>query len=134
MSTHKPTADEQRAETYCGFITDRLKYSPAFPVVVEWYKSRTWGMCPRVLFPNHEKVVSATGCGYCKQSTVLAMALTPLGKDEEERRKIARTAGAGVPSLRAALEELGWDLVPVADGPGFDAYHLSALAPAEGEA
>ena len=50
-------------------------------IVIEWKKSRTWGNCPRAYvevsrkdgtFYRSDPSYYASGCGYCKESTVIA--------------------------------------------------------------
>jgi hypothetical protein len=50
----------------------------------------------------------AGGCGYCKESTVLAETLAYLGDTPEQRHAISSKAGVGVRPVQEALEAQGW--------------------------
>lgn len=117
MKTRKLTTLEKRAQAMCQTI----RAHGAYTVEVEWNRSSTWGMCPRIQY-HGETAARASGCGYCKHSAVLAEALCWLGETEEERHAIARTSGAGVSSVRDALARVGWTLETVAGGKTYDVH------------
>lgn len=125
-ATRKPRLGklEARAKAWC----DRIQRDGSAAVAVEWVRSRTWGSCPRVLDDSGDKVAQVSGCGFCKHSTALADALRWLGKDAEERMAIARTGGAGVPAVVAALDSAGWTLTHTHDGRNLDVYTLTRKA------
>lgn len=124
MKSPKLTVTERRSAALCADIRRACQDpSTRFPVTVEWIASRTWGLNPRIMH-NGEKCTNISGCGYCKLSACLATALCSLGETEEHRQRIATTAGAGVPSVVAALKESGWILEAVASGKIFDCYTI----------
>lgn len=97
----KPTRLETRAQAWC----ERVKESPIgepSTFAIEWRRSRTWGRIA-VIETNDGKAAEASGCGYNKESAALAQFLQFLGTTEDERRAIARNAGAGFSSVARAL-------------------------------
>ena len=116
----KLTTCETRAKSYCESIG---QYGNA-QLVVEWRKSKMWGQNP--VIENHlgEKCCSVSGCGYCKESTALADVLQFLADTEEQRSAIARTGGAGVSSVTAALASIGWKLERIAGTKSADVYRI----------
>lgn len=120
----KLTTCERRAAALCGYITERLADGlDAFPVTVEWVKSRTWGSNPRIMH-HGEKCSNVSGCGYCKHSTCLADVLRFLAPEGEARDKIHSTGGAGVASVADALKAAGFLLEYVTGTPSTDCYFI----------
>lgn len=100
---------EQRAKDYCNHIRGRGEGS----FTIEWKKSRTWGMNPTIQNYSDERMVSVSGCGYCKHSTALAEMLRFLGASEEDTSAIWAKGGCGVDSVVEALHQQGWHLKSV---------------------
>ena len=126
----KLTTLERRAAAMCERIRQACQHpGEVFPVTVEWAKSSTWGSCPRVEY-HGEKVAHASGCGYCKLSTVLADALHWLGDTDEQRHSIACAGGAGVGTVRARLADAGWQLNDISSGKTFDCFTVERIAQA----
>lgn len=124
----KLTTMEKRAAAMCAEIKSWLtRPGEVYPVAVEWARSRMMGHCPRIEY-RREKVAHASGCGYCKLSTVLADALCHLAETEDARQRVASAGGAGENTVRERLREIGWDLVSTASGPDFDNYHITRIA------
>lgn len=63
-------------------------------VKVEWKKSKTWGMNPHAVayHPGGAATAKASGCGYCKLSTVLAECLDQIPQVQEAALKNEATA------------------------------------------
>lgn len=115
----KFTKMEERAREMCAVI--RVGLCEA--VTVEWVRNATWGMCPRIEWRG--AVASrATGCGYCKESSVLADALRHLATDEAGMVRVSRTAGAGPEAVAKALESIGWIMRRIASTKTTDTYKL----------
>lgn len=119
---------EQRAREMC----EAIRAGWCDGLTVEWVKNRTWGMCPRIEWRG-EIVSRATGCGYCKESTVLADALRHLATDDDSMRSVWRTGGCGPESTIKALEMLGWTLKRIASTKTTDTYSITRTHAAAGE-
>ena len=119
----KLTTMEKRAVAMCEAIKD----DRADAINVLWSKSKTWGQCPRIEWLG-EKAAYASGCGYCKHSAVLAVALRFLGATDDDCQRIHGTAGRGVSSVQAELRRQGWKLDCMASGPEFDCYTITRCA------
>lgn len=115
----KLTAMEKRAQVFAQEIET---YGNGRLAVI-WKKSATWGFNPSVE-GNGQKVGYASGCGYCKKSAALAVALQFLGKDDEEQRSIRESSGCGVETLRRALESCGYELQELYKGKREDSYRV----------
>ena len=86
MTTEVLDAKEQRKEqNYIKKVNKEIDQDAKQPevesltITIEWKKSRMWGMNPhataRVLFADGKVGIGtakASGCGYCKRSTVIA--------------------------------------------------------------
>jgi predicted dehydrogenase len=105
MKKPKLTPTERRARAFC----EAIRAGNVRHFTVEWIKSKTWGLCPRIRWQG-DKVAHASGCGYDKHSTVLALALHWLPEDPEHQHTIACAAGSGVSSIRDILAGYGWTL------------------------
>lgn len=117
-------------------------------ITIEWKKSRTWGRIPhaqasiRYSDGTYERsdVATASGCGYCKASTVIAeladqylrgmvhrlpeSAVLPYGVTRSPQG-VHFSGGVGVSCYTAIAETLGgqWEHVAWADS--FDVYRLT---------
>ena len=100
----KFTALKDRAVAFC----EDVKREGCGSFYVVWRRSRDYGLCPSTIHDRYDKMAYAGGCGYCKESTVLAETLQYLGATPEQQRAISLKAGAGVRPVQAALEEQGW--------------------------
>lgn len=119
------TIRQKRARAFCEHIRDNSDFLTT--INVDWARSRDWGLNPRIEYRG-KKVAFASGCGYCKLSTVLAEALYFLGDTPEEELSIACCGGAGVSSLIDRLKTLGWELNPVASGKTYDCYTIRRIS------
>lgn len=119
----KLTPTERRARAFC----EAIRAGAVRHFTVEWIKSRTWGNCPRIRWQGG-KVAHASGCGYDKHSTVLALALYWLPEDPGQQHRIACTAGSGVSSIRNILAECGWTL-ETQNGHAEDFHTISPRTP-----
>ena len=112
---------------------------------VEWHKSRTWGYNPRAegwTSGGHYDTGTASGCGYCKESTAIEQALSQslslqrfiienLGKLKNEygietRWGIAHLSigGKGVSTLLNIFRKVkGWTINEM-HGRSFDGYRI----------
>lgn len=90
---------------------------------VRWIKSRMWGSNPSAEH-NGARIAYASGCGYCKSSTVVAHTLGMLGSTPEAQRSIYATGGAGEASVIEALKKEGWILTKTYDGKTEDGWRV----------
>ena len=114
-------------------------------VVVEWHKSRTWGMNPRarVAAERNATYGSASGCGYDKQSAAIASAMNqnpetlkilydhaeagetfPYGVDVWAGLP-SFAGGCGVSCFYSIFEACGYTFRQVASGEMFDVYEIT---------
>ena len=115
---------EENAKLLCEWIRKGLRKG----LIIEWRKSRTWGMNPHISLGDEREAVRVSGCGYCKESTALAHCLCwLLEPDTEAFKDVSSTAGAGVPSVAEALEKYGWKLEAVAEGKNSRAYSVTKI-------
>lgn len=96
-------------------------------IIVNFYKSSTWGYCPKGSDNYGNVTDSITGCGYCKESTATAQILNQNKwimkrlaqfKDDPNNAKLEYGAGyavvprfeggVGVSSHQRILEQLGY--------------------------
>lgn len=117
---------EQAARRLCQSIVDRNEAGDAYGFTVEWIKSKTWGNNPVIRFGD-DRCCSVSGCGYCKHSTALAETLQFLGRDDEERNKIAALGGTGVNNFMAKMHELGWLMRFVSSTKTTDTYTIERI-------
>ena len=115
----KLTTLEKRAKAMC----DDLRRHEGAHLTVEWKRSAMYGSNPSLEWCG-AVVARASGCGYCKLSTVLAESLRFLGRTDEEQMSIWRTGGAGVFSVQNALAAIRWTLEGVASSRTSDSYVL----------
>lgn len=126
----KLTRMETRAQAWCERVKESDIGEPS-TFAVEWRRSRTWGRI--AVIETHEgKAAEASGCGYNKESAALAQFLEYLGETEDERRAIARNAGAGFSSVACALtfpERAGstrcYELTAVHEGTNVTVYSIA---------
>jgi hypothetical protein len=124
MSTKtKLTIVEQRAKAYC----ETIRNNGAGQITIEWRKSRTWGSNPVIEDYAGKKCCNVSGTGYCKESTALADVLRFLGETDEQRNNVARTGGAGVSSVVAALQAIGWKIEAIAKTKTADVYQVTRI-------
>lgn len=117
---------------YQEYLANALEAGVAPQIHVEWYQSKMWGRCPRVVYPDGTVVCRVNGCGFDKLSTILVDVLcTAPFLSEDARDAISGKSGAGVSSLVHALSLYGWELVHIVDNASFDAFELRALGEAE---
>lgn len=104
MNRQPKTVMEKRAHEWC----DDLKQSGSAHFTIEWVKSRIWGRCARIMDHWNRKMAHAGGCGYDKESAVLAELLCWLDD------KISGCSGAGVSTVQQKCKSAGWHLEKVA--------------------
>jgi hypothetical protein len=115
---------------------------------IEWKKSRTWGNCPRLdAFIEYKDGTTArvssyaSGCGYCKESTVIADVFNtalkykiyqmpegvklPYGIRSDYYKGFS--GGIGVNSYYDIATAIGGEFKRVATGKTFDAYKYTDL-------
>lgn len=117
---------------------------------IEWKKSRTWGNCPKataeVFFTDgtHDRfIATASGCGYDKESTVIAdvfneyLKYTLWAKEEQDNKDKPYgvclsydyspyfQGGVGTDCYYAIAEFIGGKFERVASGLTFDVYRLT---------
>lgn len=115
---------EENAKLLCEWIRKGFRKG----LIVEWRKSRTWGMNPHITCGDERECVRVSGCGYCKESTALAHVLRYLFEPESAAFiDVSRTAGHGVPSVIDALKDHGWKLEAVTDGKDSRAYSVTRI-------
>ena len=124
----------------------KAKGFDTFTATVDWYKSKTWGHCPRLEGYNGEERIktSANGCGYDKLSTVLAEYLNrtpsilrkmqelkawdketrPYGFRANDKGLLLACGGVGVKSLIDGLKAIGIDVMHT-DGHSSDHFVIS---------
>jgi hypothetical protein len=117
------TIVEQRAKAYC----ETIRNNGAGQITIDWRKSRTWGSNPVIENYAGEKCCNVSGTGYCKESTALADVLQFFGETNEQRNNVARTGGAGVSSVVAALQTIGWRLEKTASTKTADVYQVTRI-------
>ena len=123
MTAKKLTNMEKHAQEMC----EAIRAGWCEGLTVEWVKNRTWGMCPRIEWRGHI-VARATGCGYCKESTVLADALRFLADDYEAHVAIHGTAACGPEKTISVLAKCGWTMRRVARTRTTDTYTITRAA------
>jgi hypothetical protein len=124
MSTKaKLTIVEQRAQAYC----ETIRSTGTGQITIEWRKSKTWGSNPVIENFAGEKCCNVSGTGYCKESTALANVLRFLDLSADQRNSIWQTGGAGVSSVIAALQAIGWKLEAIAKTKTADVYKIERI-------
>jgi hypothetical protein len=87
-------------------------------------KSATWGATPS-LYCQGEKLGIATGCGYCKTSTLLAGTLRWIFPyNSEQHNDIWTSGGMGVSEVKSRLARYGFHLEEVYWGINEIGYHI----------
>lgn len=129
---------------------DEIKNAPELLEIVisiEWKKSKTWGLNPyctaKVYAENNnykEYTNSASGCGYDKESTVIAGVLNQsysflkiLYKLITEKNDLygyykhkypSLSGGVGTSCYYPILEKCGYKMTKIASGKSFDVYKI----------
>ena len=124
---------------------EEVEAPAAVSVVVEWYKSRTWGMNPRARVAAERVATygSASGCGYDKQSAAIASAfnqnpeMLKILYDHAEAGEAfphgvrvwaglpSFDGGCGVSCFYSIFEACGYTFRKVASARRFDVYELT---------
>lgn len=117
MNRKPKTVMEKRAAAWC----EDLKRAGGLYLTVEWVRSKTWGRCARVLDHRNQKVAHAGGCGYDKESAVLAELLCWLDD------RISECSGAGIQAVQKKCVEAGWFLEKVAWTGDADTYLIRRM-------
>lgn len=117
MKTRKT---KSKMETRAFNACQDIKAYGSATIRVDWRKSKTWGMCPRIDW-HGEKAAYAGGCGYNKESAVLAEFLQWLAPDPWI---IGQHYGAGLRAVQDELAKLGWTLTQVYSGNREDGYRI----------
>jgi hypothetical protein len=125
----------------------------SFSITIEWKKSRTWGANPHayadVIYKDgtrgQTKTYKASGCGYCKESTVIADIFNELLKyrlyeftandklpygiriwESELGTRRYYEGGVGASCYYSISEKIGGELKKLASGKSFDVYHFDS--------
>jgi len=114
---NKLTVLERRAKARC----EQLAENDGGVFVIEWRASRTWGRVAVITDNYGEKAAEASGCGYCKQSGVLAVFLRFLVPE------VAAAHGCGLYTVKETMAAHGW-LLEVSEGRTEDHCRLSRVA------
>ena len=124
---------------------DSIENAPDFEsldISIEWKKSSTWGMNPHAELTVYSKngyaryKATASGCGYCKLSAVMAdvlnqsLSLRKLILNNDRlvyglRDTYFSSGGVGVSTLQNAFDCLGLKLKQTATGKTFDAFAVN---------
>lgn len=128
MSTTKPktrrlSKTETAARDFMAEVRDG-RYGPSVGLAVVWRKSRTWGSCPTLETLGGTVLARASGCGYDKESTVLADGLRFLAVKPEEHAEVWKTGGCGVQDTIRALAACGWNLTKTHNGRTEDGWKI----------
>jgi hypothetical protein len=99
----KLTTIEKRAILFCNKIKER----GAGECRLKFSRGRDYENCS-LLNSSGDKIGYATGCGYDKESSVVADALRFLGNTEDEIQSIWLCSGCGNDQLIRTLDDLGW--------------------------
>lgn len=119
------TVTEKRAAAFCASL---VQFNGG-NVSVDWIKSATWGMNPRIV-DRGGKCSNISGCGYCKLSACLAQVLRFLFPiNSAAYSEVWGTSGAGESSVMSALAKHGWTLTKNASGKTYDVYTLTKTEP-----
>ena len=118
------SSTNENAKLLCEWISKGFRKG----LIIEWRKSRMWGMNPHISLGDERECVRVSGCGYCKESAALARCLCWLFEpDTEAHNEVSRTAGHGVSSVAEELAKHGWKLEAVADGKNSRAYSVTKI-------
>lgn len=124
---------------------EEVEAPAAVSIVVEWHKSKTWGMNPRARVAAERVATygSASGCGYDKQSAAIVSALNQNPETLKILYDHAEAGGtfpygvhvwAGVPSFSGGggvscfysiFEACGYTFRHAASGKAFDVYEIT---------
>jgi hypothetical protein len=98
MKTPKLTTLEKRAKEFIE------RSGNEFTLTIEWKPSKMWGHTPTINNFGGKTIARVTGCGFCKESTILSDVLCfmfPMGS--KEFNAIRALGGCGVNSVITAL-------------------------------
>jgi hypothetical protein len=124
VSKPRLTKTEKAAKEYCDYVLQ----NGSAELIIEWRKSRTWGSCPAALWRG-QKLAYASGCGYDKESTVLADTLRFLFESgTPEHSEIWQCGGAGSSRLEIVLKHLGFTLKQTYSGKTEDGWKITKTA------
>lgn len=123
----------RKIAAYQERLANALEAGVAPQIHVEWYTSKTWGRCPRVVYPDGTVVCRVGVCGFDKLSTILVDVLRSAPFFTEDTQvAISGASSPGVSRLTHVLSLYGWELVRIVDSASFSAFELRALGEAEG--
>lgn len=112
-------------------------------ISIDWKRSQTWGLNPTATLQVWTKdgyssyTAKASGCGYCKESAVIASVLNQclslrkliINNSNIQSYGISgdhfSTGGVGVSSLQDAFSVLGYELKSVASGKLYNVYSIN---------
>lgn len=112
-------------------------------ISIDWKRSQTWGLNPTATLQvwtidgYNTYTASVSGCGYCKESAVIAQVLNQclslrkliINNSNIQSYGISgdhfSTGGVGVSSLQNAFNVLGYDFKKVASGKLYDVYSIN---------
>ena len=123
MKTVRVSKSEKAAVEFCASIVR----NGGGDLSVKWSRA-AHGDCHAAAVSNGVELDSARGCGYCKESTVLACSLMFLGDVATTRHGIIAKAGAGVAAVTGALAAIGWTLEETVRGRDFQGYRVTRSA------
>lgn len=126
---------------------EEIEAPAALSIVVEWHKSKTWGMNPRARVATERVATygSASGCGYDKESAAIAGAfnanpeILKIIYDHAEAGGVfpygvstfaglpSFDGGCGVSCFYSIFEACGYTFRRVASGKAFNVYEITKL-------
>jgi len=113
----KLTTLEKRAKVACEGILE----NNGGDFGIEWRDSRMWGLIAVITNYRGEKAAEASGCGYDKESQVLANFLEFLCPS------VISTGGAGYSAVQRACLKDGWVIERTASGKKFNGFRIEKL-------
>lgn len=124
---------ERVAKRVCEYMAEPANALSEWSFGIEFRPSRTWGTVPTIEWGG-EKVASASGCGYDKESACLVDFLRFLpglnrvpyqgSTTGETYVELCKASGAGVRSVIQLLAESGWTLTQVYTGKREDGFTI----------
>ena len=130
-----------------------LKVGDRIIISINWYKSQSWGMCPKSELSDNKNIFYGTkimGCGYDKESTSIAEVLNqykPIMKKlyqlKNDNIEISNhelfgygsgygvkpyfEGGVGVSSYYKIFEKIGMKLQKISSGDKYDTYEIIVI-------